>query len=73
MTPDEQLDHTAVSRGKYSGRTPDQIAQRDASYLVWMYENWTPKPCSALLYRECRKDLAESQRSERVSRDQDRE
>lgn len=75
MTPD-QLDHTPMPRGKYSAsrgnpRTPDWVAEHDPGYLVWAWSAWSERPCSDLLYRECKKDVAESKRQERVARDQD--
>lgn len=61
MTPDEQLDHSTISRGKYRVRdlTPSEIAETDPAYLVWAFEAWDQKPCSLLLYHECQKDVAE--------------
>jgi hypothetical protein len=70
-TAAEQLDHTPLHKGKYIGKTPSQVAERDPAYLVWAWENWTPKPCSELLFKECRKDAAEETRQRRVARDQD--
>ena len=67
-TPGEVLDHTPLSYGIYTGKTPNDIAERDPDYLCWAYEEWTPKPCSELLYRECLKDVAESNRQRRVER-----
>lgn len=72
-TAADLLDHTPLNRGKYIGDTPSDIAGLDPDYLAWAYERWTPKPCSELLYRECLKDIAESNRQRRVERDQDRE
>ena len=70
-TPAEQLDHTPLNRGKYIGKTPSDVAERDPAYVAWAYEKWMPKPCSELLYRECLKDLREENRQYRVSRDQE--
>lgn len=51
----EQLDHTALTFGKYKGMTPAKVAEVDAKYLVWMYETVTNRDtCSELLYRECK-------------------
>jgi len=66
MTKAEDLDHTPLSKGKYGrihktgGLTPSRVAEIDPSYLVWCYENWVPKPCSELLYRDCLKDIRRS-------------
>lgn len=61
-TAAEQLDHTALYKGQYKGESPSQIAEHDPSYVVWMYETWNPKPCSALLYDECRQTLRSDRR-----------
>ena len=73
---DDELDHRPMTKGKYGpngGRlTADQVARRDPGYIVWAYEAWgLGECCSALLYRECAKDVAESRRQGRVSKDQD--
>ena len=70
-TAADELDHTPLNRGKYIGKTPSHVAERDPAYVVWAYENWTPKPCSELLYKECKKDAEEDLRQRRVARDQD--
>lgn len=71
MTAAEQLDHTAWTRGKYRGKTASEVAEIDAAYLVWAYQEWQPRPCSHLLYEDCRRDVARDRQSERVARDQD--
>ena len=68
MTPD-QLDHTVMPRGKYSRakgnpKTPDEVAQIDPSYLVWAWSAWYGRPCSELLYLECKKAVAKSKKQE---------
>jgi len=68
---DEDLDHTPWVKGKYKGRTADEVAQIDPSYLVWAYEAWSPKPCSAILYKDCKADVARDRQSYRVAKDQD--
>lgn len=70
MTPDERLDHTPTRGGKHPGKTWNEVAELDPSYVTWAYETWSTPPCSELLYRECLKDVAESRRQARVSRDQ---
>lgn len=57
-----ELDHTPLNRGKHRGLTPDEIAKIDPGWLAWAYETWSDGPCSALLYRECKKDAAEATR-----------
>lgn len=61
MTPDDELDHTPLAFGKYVGKTPDEISLQDASYILWLYEQCTPKMCSRLLYVACREDEAEDE------------
>ena len=58
MTPDEVLDHTKLTFGKYKDRkTPSEVAEIEPSYIVWMYENVNDKPtCSKALYEDCRLD-----------------
>lgn len=75
---DDDLDHAVMIRGKYKamGLTPDQVADKDPSYLCWAYEKWDVKPCSRLLYEEALKDVARAatdRHHDRVARDQDRE
>lgn len=59
MKADDMLDHTPIKQGKYKGQTPDQISDHDPSYVVWMYANWNPKPCSKLLAEACQLDMNE--------------
>lgn len=47
------LDHTPVTFGKYRGQTPDEISEHDPSYVVWMYHNVKPTPCSKWLKDVC--------------------
>lgn len=57
----EDLDHTPLTLGKYVGRTPDWVAERDPGYLVWLYENVTNRPtCSRALYRAAKQDERDS-------------
>ena len=56
MTPNEKLDHTPLTKGKYKGKTPNAVADIDPAYVVWMYDNWNPKPCSKLLRDACDAD-----------------
>lgn len=57
MTPAEKLDHTPLTRGRYKGKTPSDVADIDPAYLVWMCDSWQQMPCSILLYDECRGDM----------------
>ena len=72
MSAAEDLDHTPMARSrKYPGLTPSQIGEKDPQYLCWCYESMTPKPCSKLLYDDCKADVARDRQSMRVARDQD--
>jgi len=71
MTPDELLDHTPIRNGKHRSKTASQIAEIDPAYVVYMYETWNPKPCSALLYNACLDEVHEERNQRRVSKDQD--
>lgn len=62
-TKDELLDHTPLEFGKYKGRTPDQVADIDPSYVVWMWENVVPKRCSRILADACMQDVLENEES----------
>lgn len=69
---DEELDHAPMMWGKkHRDRSPNTVAEIDPDYVVWMYENVKPVPCSKLLYDACVSDVLENQRSVRVSKDQD--
>lgn len=45
-------DEVALDFGKYAGMTPLQVFGADPSYIVWLYENVTPKRCSEVLYMD---------------------
>ena len=49
-------DHTPLAFGKYKGKTPEEVAELDPSYVVWMYENVKPAPCSKALAVDCEQD-----------------
>lgn len=72
MTTAEDLDHTPARWSKkYPGLTPSQIAEKDPQYIVWAYGAINPKPCSDLLFKDCKADVARDRQSMRVARDQD--
>lgn len=48
-----KLDKTPLNFGKYRGLTPDEVSEVDPSYIVWMYEKYSPKRCSNFLYTAC--------------------
>jgi hypothetical protein len=52
-SPEEMLDFTPLTFGKYRGKTPEYVAENDPGYLRWMYETVTDKAtCSYALYRD---------------------
>ncbi len=51
------IDETPLIFGKYRGRTPDWISERDPSYIIWMWEEFDNPPCSRALYRWCCADI----------------
>lgn len=53
---DNELDHTPLTFGKYSGKTPNDVASIDPHWLVWAFNNVTNRvTCSRLLANECEK------------------
>jgi len=51
MTKD--IDDTPLKFGKHAGLTPNEVAEKDPSYIVWMYDEFDEPPCSEDLYEEC--------------------
>jgi hypothetical protein len=56
---EDALDFTELTWGKYRGKSPAVIAESDPSYVVWMYDNVKPTPCSLALRNDCEKDVRE--------------
>lgn len=54
-------DHTPLTFGKYKGKTPEEVAEICPSYVVWMYENVKPVPCSKALRDDCKQDTQEDE------------
>jgi hypothetical protein len=50
---DKMLDQTRLGFGKHRGKTPREVAQVDPDYVVWMYHEVRPTPCSRDLYLTC--------------------
>jgi hypothetical protein len=71
---EEELDHTPLTFGKFSGFTPDEVSKRGIageSYIRWMYETVTNKnTCSFALYKACggKGKSAVEQEQEKVQR-----
>lgn len=49
----KQLDDTPLAFGKYKGKTPNEVAEINPGYIVWMYENIERENCTHRLYKEC--------------------
>ena len=54
-------DTTPLSFGKYKGKTPEEIAEIDGSYVVWMFENVKQQTCSKELAEACEADEREDE------------
>lgn len=54
-------DKTPLWFGKYKGLTPEKVAEEDPQYVVWMFENIKPQPCSLDLYRAAELDVQEEE------------
>ena len=54
-------DTTPLLFGKYKGQTPEEIAVIDQSYVVWLFENVKPPPCSKGLAEACEADVREDE------------
>lgn len=59
IMPSVDIDDRPLRFGKYKGRTPNQIAKHDESYIVWMFNNVDNPPCSKQLAEGCEMDMRE--------------
>lgn len=50
----EELDTTPLDFGKYKGKTPEQIANINPGYIVWLFEKTQRQVFSPDLYEECK-------------------
>jgi uncharacterized protein (DUF3820 family) len=57
---DTRTDDTPLKFGKYKGKTPNQVADEDPSYVVWMHANVLPPPCTRELAIACEQDEREA-------------
>lgn len=61
------IDDLPLKYGKYKGKTPNQVAVFDPSYIVWMYKNvktsylGAPVMCSKELAEGCEQDIREAE------------
>lgn len=53
------LDEQRLTFGKYQGYTPEQVADADPEYIVWLYDNHKEKYCSRPLRELCAMDIRE--------------
>ena len=44
---------------KYRSMTPNEVAEDDPRYVVWLYDNIFPRRCSQALRDACDADLQE--------------
>lgn len=61
LLSEEEMDHSPLSWGKYKGQTPSQIAEHDASYLVYMATQKSEPFISKALLRDCMKETGDSE------------
>lgn len=47
-------DNLPLEFGKYKGFTPNEIAEHDPHYMIWVYENITNQVVSRNLVDRCR-------------------
>jgi hypothetical protein len=55
------IDEQVLTFGKYQGKTPEQIADVDPDYIVWLYDSHKEKYCSRPLRELCAMDIRESE------------
>lgn len=58
---DEMKDVIPLGFGKYKGQTPEEIADEDPSYIVWLYDTINPKVCSESIALYCEWEVRETE------------
>lgn len=58
------LDLVPLSFGKYKGMTPEQIADQDPGYIVWLYDHHHPQVCTKTLMLACADEMDEQDEPE---------
>ena len=53
------IDNQPLTFGRYTGKTPKEVAELDAAYVVWMYDTIKPPKCSKGLRDHCREALVD--------------
>ena len=57
------IDEQPLTFGKYQGITPEQMAEKDPEYILWLYDSMKEKLCSRPLRELCAMDIRESAQS----------
>lgn len=55
------LDTTPLRFGKYKGRTPEDIADEDPRYILWLHETIKPRVVTTGLAAACEQDAREEE------------
>jgi hypothetical protein len=50
----KEKDSQLLNFGKYYRQSPLAVSRTDPSYIIWLYENIKPSPCSRELYKVCK-------------------
>jgi len=61
------IDQAPLLFGKYKGQTPEQVSEHDPGYVVWMFHNVNPSPCSRALSDSCEQEIREDEEESRRS------
>jgi len=59
------IDETPLTFGKYRDETPNDIAEEDPQYLVWLYDTLKTKFCTKKLRNECEDFVEDSWEDEK--------
>jgi hypothetical protein len=59
------VDNTPLEFGKFRGKTPNEIAEIEPSYIVWMYDNLDEKFVTRALRDLCEEAMYENYESEK--------
>lgn len=54
------IDNRPLNFGKHKGNTPSSLLDTDPSYIIWMYDNINPPPCSKSLYDFAKQELEDA-------------
>ena len=59
------LDDTPLTFGKHQGETPNEIADTDPAYVVWLFDNLDKKVCTKKLRDACEDTSCDSWEAEK--------